>query len=225
VDKSTRSLVVAPGIQSVEQLRGEAIAVNSIGSGPYNTGVLALEHFGVDPQREVTWLTIGGPAERVVAVQQGGARATIMSGAEIPQAESAWLVVLLRLDEIAPLPETGVGTTQTKLETQPGQVKRVLRAIVHALQYLNTNREGSIPVYMQFLSLSREEAERAHDATAYSYSLDGTVPERSLRYTIESEKQQLQLTEDVPFARVANFAPLYEVLNELGIQPTPGSAR
>lgn len=39
------------------------------------------------------------------------------------------------------------------------------------------------------------------------------------------EKGHLGITEDVPFARVADFGPLYEVLAEMGITPGEGSAR
>jgi hypothetical protein len=49
--------------------------------------------------------------------------------------------------------------------------------------------------------------------------------ERSLRFTIEAEKKQLKLTDDVPFSRVADFGPLYEVLASMGLTPAPDAAR
>ena len=101
----------------------------------------------------------------------------------------------------------------------------MLRATVRALQYLKADREGSIPAFMQFLSLGREEAEQAYDGIAAAFGDDGTLSERSLRFTIEAEKRQVGLAEEVPFARVADFGPLYEVLGELGITPAAGSAR
>ena len=58
-----------------------------------------------------------------------------------------------------------------------------------------------------------------------AFIADGTVSERSLRYTIEAEKKQLKLVEDVPFSRVADFSTLYEVLAEQRITPAEGSAR
>jgi ABC-type nitrate/sulfonate/bicarbonate transport system substrate-binding protein len=225
VDKSTRWVMAAPEVQSMEQLRGKAIAVSTIGSGPYNSGVLALEHFGIDPYSEVTWLAAGTPAERLLAVQQGAALASIFSASEVPRAEALGLARLLRLEDVVPLPESGIATTETKLASQQPQVKRVLRAMVRALQYTKANREGSLPVFMQFLSITREEAAEAYDASVYAYSDDGTVSERTLRYAIEAEKQQLKLTADVPTSSVANFTLLHDVLSDLGITPTAGSAR
>jgi len=222
--RATRQVVVAPGIQSIEQLRGQTIAVGVIGDGPYNAGVLALAHFGIGPD-EVTWMGAGGTTERILAVQQGAAQAVILGSSEVPGAKAVGLVPILHLNEIAPLPEGGAATTVRKIETQRDQVKRVVRALVRALQYLKSNREGSIPILMQFLSLSRETAEEVYDATLSDFVDDGTIDERSLRYTIESEKKQLGLTADVTTDQVTDFGPLYEVLGEMGITPAPDSAR
>ncbi|HEY7062943.1 MAG TPA: ABC transporter substrate-binding protein [Chloroflexota bacterium] len=225
VDKSTRWMMAAPEIQSIEQLRGKAIAVSVIGSGPYNSGVLALEQFGIDPYSEVTWFQAGTPAERLLAVSQGAAQASIFSASEVPRAEALGLARLLRFEDVVPLPESGIATTETRLESQRPQIKRLLHAIVRALQYTKTNREGTIPVFMQFLSITRDEAAEAYDAGLYAFSDDGTVREQTLRYAIDAERQQLKMTNDVPATSVADFGPLYEVLGEMGITPAPGSAR
>jgi ABC-type nitrate/sulfonate/bicarbonate transport system substrate-binding protein len=225
VDKSTRWFMAAPGTTSVEQLRGKAVAVSTIGSGPYNSGVLAFEHFGIDPHSEVTWYAAGTPAERLLAVQQGAAQASIFSGSEVPRAEALGLVRLLRLQDVVPLPESGITTSITKLESNRAQVKRALRAMVRALQYVKNDREGTLPVFMQFLSITKEEAEEAYDGSVSAYSDDGTVSERTVRFTIEAEKQQLKLSGDVPPSGVTNFGPLHEVLAELGITPAADAAR
>lgn len=225
VTRSTRRVMAVPSIQSMPQLRGQTIAVTTIGDGPYNSGVLALEHFGVDPLSEVTWVGVGGASERLLALQQGAAQATILSGPEVPRGEALGFVTLLRLDDVAPLPESGIATSLAKLESDRDQVKRVLRAMVRTLQYVKTDREGSVPAFMQFLSLTREDALEAYDGIAFAYSDDGTLSERSMRFTIEAEKKQLNLTEEIPIARVADFGPLYDVLADMGITPAEGSAR
>jgi ABC-type nitrate/sulfonate/bicarbonate transport system substrate-binding protein len=187
--------------------------------------VLALEAYGIDPRTEVIWLPVPGLAERYLTLQQGIAQGSLFSGPEVPRAEAMGFATLVDLNAVAPLPESGIATTVAKLETQREQTRRVLRAVIRALQYLKSDREGSLPVFMQFLSLTREEAGEAYDGIARAYSDDGTLSEQNMRFTLESEKQQLQIAEDVPLSRVADFGPLYEVLAEMGITPAPGSAR
>jgi hypothetical protein len=110
-------------------------------------------------------------------------------------------------------------------QAQRDQAKRLTRALLRAIQYSKTDREGSLPAFMEHLSVNREEAGQAYDGIVDAFIVDGTVTERSLRYTIEAEKKQLKLVEDVPFSRVTDFSTLYEVLAELGITPAEGSAR
>jgi ABC-type nitrate/sulfonate/bicarbonate transport system substrate-binding protein len=112
----------------------------------------------------------------------------------------------------------------TKLESHRDQVKRTLRAVVRALRYLKADREGSLPLFAQFLSLTPEEAPQAYEDALAGYSDDGTLTKESLRFTIQTERRQLQLPDDEPATRVADFGPLDEVLAELGIPPAAGRA-
>ena len=225
VDKSTRRLMAVPGISSVEQVRGKTIAVAAIGDGIYNSGVAALEQLGIDPHSEVTWLQVGGIAERYLTLQQGGAQVSIFSGPEVPQAEALGFRTVLHLNDVAPLPESGLSTHLTTLETKPQQVRQVLRAMVRSLQFLKSNRGGSLPVFAQLLGVTPEEAAPVYDAMLFAYSADGTLSERALRFTIESEKRQLKYDGEVSPAAVADFGPLYQVLGELGVTPAADSAR
>jgi ABC-type nitrate/sulfonate/bicarbonate transport system substrate-binding protein len=224
VDKSSRRLMAMPGIQSLDQLRGQAIAVSTIGDGPYNHATIALEYLGIDPG-EMTWFALGHSAERLTALQQGQVPASVFSAAEIPRAEAMGLVTLLRLESVAPLPQAGVATSVKKLETDRPQIKRMLRATVRALQYLRSDRAGSVRVFEQFLGLSPEDAEQAYDASVDGYSSDGTLTERAMRMTIAGEQRQLGRTGDVSISEVADFGPLHEMLTEWGWSIPPDAVR
>ncbi len=224
VSGGRRSIMALPGIEAPEQLRGQAVAVSVMGDGPHNHATLALEHVGVDP-REITWLAMGHSAERLAAMQQGHLAISIFSGAEIPRAEALGLTTVLRLDEIAPLPQAGTATQLGRLERNRDQVKRVARAMVRALQSLRTDREGSVQLFARFLNITADEAEQAYDAMAPAYTPDGTASERSLRNAIAGEAKLVQRSAAVPLADVADFGPLYEALAELGIQPPADAAQ
>ena len=105
--------MAVPAVESLDQLRGQAIAVSAIGDGPYNHGLLALEYSGVDPS-DFTWLAIGHSSERLLAMEQGQVLASIFSAAEIPRAEARGLATVLRLEVVAPLPQAGMATTVQK---------------------------------------------------------------------------------------------------------------
>jgi ABC-type nitrate/sulfonate/bicarbonate transport system substrate-binding protein len=224
VDKSSRHLLAVPGVESLEQLRGQAIAVSAIGDGPYNHGLLALEYSGFDPN-EITWLAIGQSGERLLAMEQGQVVGSIFSAAEIPRAEARGLTTVLRLEAVAPLPQAGMATTAQKIESERPKVQRALRAIVRALQYLHTDRAGSIAFFGRFLGLSPEEAAESYDAILPGYSSDGTLGERAARAAIDADLRLLKRDDTVPISDVFDFGPLQEILPGMGITPPADSLR
>jgi ABC-type nitrate/sulfonate/bicarbonate transport system substrate-binding protein len=216
VDKSSRRIMTVPGVESLDQLRGQAIGVSAIGDGPYNHGLLAFEYMGADPG-EFTWLAIGHSSERLLAMEQGHARASIFSAAEIPRAESRGLVTLLRLEAVAPLPQAGMATTVQKIQGDRSQVQRALRGIVRALQYLHNDRPGSIRFFERYLGLSPAEAEESYNAIIDGYSYDGTLGERAARAAIDADVILLKRNDTVAIGEVFDFGPLHDVLPGMGI--------
>ena len=72
-------LLVKPEIKRAEDLKGKRIGTSSLGS----LGDFLFRHivrkYGMDPSRDVTWLQIGTPPERLQALASGGVDAADVS--------------------------------------------------------------------------------------------------------------------------------------------------
>ncbi|MGZ9174941.1 MAG: ABC transporter substrate-binding protein, partial [Candidatus Binatia bacterium] len=68
---ASSKLLVRPEIKRPEDLRGKKIATSSIGSLGDFLFRYALRKYGVNPDREITWLSIGTNAERLQALLTG----------------------------------------------------------------------------------------------------------------------------------------------------------
>src|SRR5580765_6711217 len=68
---ASSKLLVKPEIKKPEDLRGKKIATSSIGSLGDFLFRYALRKYGVNPDREITWLSIGTNAERLQALLTG----------------------------------------------------------------------------------------------------------------------------------------------------------
>ena len=64
-------MLVKPEIKRAEDLRGKRIATSSLGSLGDFLFKYILRKNGVDPNREITWLSIGTPPERLQALISG----------------------------------------------------------------------------------------------------------------------------------------------------------
>jgi NitT/TauT family transport system substrate-binding protein len=58
--KAAQQFITRPTITRPEDLRGKRIGVFTIGDGVYAQWRKALLYWGVDPDREVTWISVGG---------------------------------------------------------------------------------------------------------------------------------------------------------------------
>ena len=75
---ASSKLLVKPEIKKPEDLRGKKIATSSIGSLGDFLFRYALRKYGVNPDREITWLSIGTNAERLQALLTG-----VIDGADV----------------------------------------------------------------------------------------------------------------------------------------------
>src|SRR5712692_9318912 len=87
-------LLVKPEIKRAEDLKGKRIGTSSLGS----LGDFLFRHivrkYGMDPNRDVTWIQIGTPPERLQALAAGGVDAADVSYPTDVQAERMGFRVL-----------------------------------------------------------------------------------------------------------------------------------
>lgn len=61
----------APEIKKVQDLKGKVIGTTSPGATTELAAAMVLQHYGLDPRRDVTFFSAGGAETSVVAMQQG----------------------------------------------------------------------------------------------------------------------------------------------------------
>ncbi|HZH84112.1 MAG TPA: ABC transporter substrate-binding protein, partial [Phototrophicaceae bacterium] len=59
-DKSLFVLMGAPGIKRVQDLKGKVIGTTGPGATTEVAASMVLQHYGMDPKKDVTFMTIGG---------------------------------------------------------------------------------------------------------------------------------------------------------------------
>lgn len=69
----------SPSIHTPDQLRGQTMAVGSIGDSGYFATVVALRYLGLDPDKDVSILPTGNTPVRVAALESGQVQAAVLS--------------------------------------------------------------------------------------------------------------------------------------------------
>ena len=80
-----------------------------------------------------------------------------------------------------------------KLSERPDEVKRVLRAMLKANNYILKNRDGTIQVLVSWAKSKPEFAEAAYDSAVSCFSADGSIPEDGMRVVLDGLRKSMNL--------------------------------
>jgi NitT/TauT family transport system substrate-binding protein len=197
-----------------EQLKGKKWGISSFGSEAHLAALVALEHWGMKPDRDVVLIPIGGGVlGRLAALSKGTISATtLIPPATKPAAESG---LLRRLGNTADI--TGdymslpIAAQEQTLQKRRPTLERLLVALSKGVERTRKDRDLGVAVLAKYLNLKGKMA----DAEA-SYDFYREVAPVSLRPSLEGIQFVLARLEN-PKAKstpAADFVSL-EILNDL----------
>ncbi|HEV8640541.1 MAG TPA: ABC transporter substrate-binding protein [Methylomirabilota bacterium] len=161
-------IIVAKEIIRPQQLRGKKAAVATIGGSGYLAMQVALERWGMAPDKDVALLQIGSQPARLQALMAGGVDAAVLSLPATIRAQKAGFRALLDLSaEAIEYQQLTLATTRAFIQARPETVRRFLRAYVEGIAFLKTNKEESLKIIAKyFRSGERDELEAAYNEYA-----------------------------------------------------------
>lgn len=131
VRKFLFSIFARPGIERMEDLRGKIFGATRFGTLSDLAARFALRAHGIDPERDITMVQTGGPAETVTAMAAGKVQAAAISPPATLQARRLKLKELLDLSKLdAEYHVNGVVTSRRFLKSNEDTVRRFLRAYI-----------------------------------------------------------------------------------------------
>jgi NitT/TauT family transport system substrate-binding protein len=145
-DRTPLALVAKPELKSVKDLKGKTIGVGSYGSTPDVVARLIVKHFGIDPETEIKVLALGSDGARLAALKEGVVDVIIVAPPVDFEGQKLGFHIVSRAADVFRFPYNGLGTSVKKINENPDEVKRVLRALIKANGFIRKNREGTIQV-------------------------------------------------------------------------------
>jgi NitT/TauT family transport system substrate-binding protein len=165
-------LIVDNSINSPADLKGKVGANHMPGTAADTVIRIGLKALGLDPDRDVSLRGVGNTPMRLQAMSAGVAQFMVGQDLELQQAKRLGFKVLV--DYVAaktPFPMGGAVTTQRYVREKRDVVLRYVKALAQALQYLKTNREGSIAIISRYArSLNPEVMGAAFDSARRLYN-------------------------------------------------------
>lgn len=203
-------LVVRPEVKTVAELKGKSMGVPGLLGSQQISAKFILKQHGLDPERDVIYRVVD-TGTRIAAMVAGTIDCSMMDYGEAFRAKKAGFKMLVNAADVHGLIAGGLGVHIKKLREQPDQVRRVLRAMVQALRYLQDNPEGTQQVMMSWLKLDREMAADIYQMAKNNYTKNGLVEEATLNSLVTAMLAEASIKNVSP-SQLVDFSLLQQVL-------------
>lgn len=212
-------LTVKKELRSVRDLKGKRIAIGSFGAAADLALRAVAKQDGLDPDRDLIRLQMGGAAARHAALIAGSVDATILTLPYNLQAEKAGYKDLLWFGERMELPLSGLATRDETIQKHPKQVHNIVRAIFRAMAFASANREETTQLLINWLKLDREVATRSYELGKRSWSDGGVVSDAAVQTLIDQSMLELKTKEAVPLDKARSWVFAEQARRDLGSFP------
>ena len=211
-------LVAKREFKSVGELRGKVIGFAGYGDSTEFMLRAMLSQAGMGLEKDVQAFQVSGSGQRLQALLSGKLDAAIMPPPFNFEAESKGFIRLMAAAEVFETSVSGLALHNDTLRDKPAQIKKMLRALLKAQNFIRGNKADSVRVIADWLKLEQGIAQASYDIYVKGMSLNGIVSDRVLESDIERARKDQQVKETVPVVKVVDFAIQREALNELGMK-------
>jgi NitT/TauT family transport system substrate-binding protein len=172
-------LVVNETVKSAEDMKGKSVGISRIGSASDVAARALIRGLGLDPDKQVQIIQVGGPAERAASFRSGRIAGFPSPPGIIHLTKGMPFRILIStsdFDKRFEFPYICATTTKTYLARQRETVKKVLMAHIEATRYFKTHREDSKKIIAKYSRINNQEylqeyLEAAYIASAKLYDI------------------------------------------------------
>jgi ABC-type nitrate/sulfonate/bicarbonate transport system substrate-binding protein len=165
-NRVTYDVVARKGIKSPEELRGKIFGVQSIGGTVWMGAILALEHFGLDPNRDkISLIAAGDQSVLAQALIAGTIDVTVLDGVMSRTLRQNGYPILAELSKAnIPISSVGIVAKGSLIQKNPQLIENLLKALLESEAFIfgPANKGVSLAILKRYLRISDEEAEEGY---------------------------------------------------------------
>ena len=157
-------IVSLSSLTKIEQLKGKIAGVNRLGSTSDLGLRLALKKLGVDPEKDVKIIPVGGNPERFAALSKGLIQFTIMPEPFLTQAEKLGFRNFYNVSDLKiPFWWNGILSRDGIVKSKRPLLLKLARAMIEAIHIIKNEKEYAKALFKKNLGVADPEGlERAY---------------------------------------------------------------
>jgi len=219
MDGSDHYLVTAPNVKRVEDLKGKTFGISSFGGTPHSEAITILRKHGMNPEKDVTFLQIGGSSSRYAALESGSIQAAMLVPPFNNFATKRGFNQLMSFNEIMNIPLGGLAVHTQKLKEKPEELVKMIKAVLKATDYIRT-RKNDILSYLEAKWGIKEAdvRESIYRDMVGLFSRDGVAADDIMKNVVQLVRDTRKSKDDKTLADIVDWSFAKRAQAELKIK-------
>src|ERR1051325_5287111 len=181
MDKFPYSLIVKPTIRRADELKGSRLAISRFGSSSDAGLRVSLQRSGLNPDRDVTILQVGGQTARYAALKAGAVDGTVVIPPLTGAAQRAGYNTIFNMAKLGlPYPQEGVVASRRYIAARRDTLLRFLKGYIEGVHDLKMEKQFAIATMAKHLRMDiksdREALEDSYQEVILDQMLRMPVP-------------------------------------------------
>ena len=207
MDGSDHMLVTSPDIKRVEDLKGKIIGISSFGGTPHSEAIMILRKHGLSPEKDVTFLQVGGSSTRFSALNSGSIHAALLTPPFNKLARKKGFNELLSFNDVVKIPLGGLAVHVDRLRERPDEIVKVIKAMLKSVDYIRARKADILALMEKSWGIKDPEVrEGIYQDTAGIYTRTGIASDDTMKNVIRLVQEARKSKIEVALSSVADWS-------------------
>ncbi len=207
-------LVVRPETKSLTDLRGKNIGISRYGASTDYAVRFALKANGIDPDKDVKILAVGGgsDAARISALEGGIVAGAVLQVPSNLAAHKLGSRTILQLGDYLETLFAGLGTSGKKIQQNREETKHVIKAVLKSLDYMARQpAETKAIIQKNLRGIETSTTNYIYDVTVKNETRSGIASRKALENSLLGSEYE---GKPINFDKLVDFSMAREVAQE-----------
>jgi NitT/TauT family transport system substrate-binding protein len=207
MDGADHFLVTSPSIKRVEDLKGKTFGISSFGGTPHSEAIAILKKYNLNPEKDVTFLQVGGSSARYMSLESGSIQAAMIVPPFNHLAKKRGFNQLLGFNDIMSMPVGGLAVHMQKMKEKPDEIVKMIRALIKSLEFIRTRKADVLAIIDKQWGIKEADVrEEMYREMIGLFSRTGIGPDESMRNVIRLVRETRKNAPEVAIADVADWS-------------------
>lgn len=219
MDGSDHYLVTSPGVKRVEDLKGKTFGISSFGGTPHSEAVMILRKYGMSPEKDVTFLQIGGSSSRYAALESGSIQAAMLVPPFNNFARKRGFNQLMSFNEIMSIPLGGIAVHTQKMKEKPDEIVKMIKAVLKATDYIRNRKAEILPFLETKWGIKEADVrESIYRDMVGLFTRDGVASDETMNNVVQLVRDTRKSKDDKTLADIVDWSFAKKAQGELKLR-------